>query len=150
MISLFIGKCFIEFPDFFLQVFQKAGIGAFIHISNAYARVVSFGFASFIMSFFFIKISLMPPAGDFPYGSGGEKRGCQDKQPQIACQRIIGGKELRHCTAASQSRHELKGYRQENPTYSYPQGVFCREYFHCPGQQKPGYQKYAGTQDYPA
>ena len=92
----------------------------------------------------------MSPAGDFPYGSWGEKSGRQHQQPQIACQRIIGGKKLRYCTAASQSRHKFKGYCQENPTYSYPQGVFGRECFHCPGQQKPGYQKYAGTQDYPA
>ena len=93
---------------------------------------------------------MMPPAGNFPYGSGGEKRGSQDKQPQIAGQRIIGGKKIFYCIAARQSRREFKGYCQENPTYSYPQGVFGRECFHCPGQQKPGYQKYAGAQDYPA
>ena len=80
----------------------------------------------------------MPPAGDFPYGGRGEKRGSQDKQPQIACQRIIGGKKLRYCTAACQPRRKLKNYGQESPAYPYPQGVFGREGFHSPGEQKPG------------
>ena len=63
---------------------------------------------------------LIPFDGYFPYGGGGEKRGCQDKQPQIACQRIIGGKKLRHCTAASQCL-SADYRRQEAPS------LYCRQ-----------------------